>query len=740
MRYYAHTLDNQPKERWQLLEDHLKGVAGRASEFAAAFGSGEWGRLAGLWHDLGKYQPAFQNMLETGRGSVEHSGVGAALAATRGSDGLAMSFVIAAHHKGLPNLRIVSPNAGSPLMHTVETNRPHLDSLNAVVPAEIWAEQLPPLPAFLRMMSRNRVGPEKLRQSELWVRFLFSTLVDADRLDTEAFAHPQEARQRGRFASLSELSDKLDAYIEQVVQNADANTSVNKARALVLESCRTAAALPPGIFGLLVPTGGGKTLSAMSFGMRHAARHGLRRLIVVIPYTSIIEQNASVYRRALGAENVIEHHTAFEPKEELTGEKLARHELAAENWDATVIVTTTVQFLESLFSNRSSRCRKLHNVARSVVILDEVQSLPVGFLLPIVEVLSSLVESFGCTVLLSTATTPALEARTGFLEGLQRVRRVVSEPQELFHRLRRVRYQWPDPDGRPMEWEELVERVASRERVLVVVHRRADARELAQLVENRLGGHGQVHHLSALMCPAHRSKVIEEVRSLLAEEKPCRVVSTQLIEAGVDVDFPVVFRALCGLDSIVQAAGRCNREGRLRHGEVFIFRAPTKPPPGVLRAGLEATEALLRESEGELDPDDPDTIERYFRYLYFTQPLDSAGIQMEREQFNFVETGRKFHVIEDEFTATIVVPYGEGEARLQEVRKHPERRELLRALQRFSVSVYPDALARMEAAGALEEISPGLYALSAPFKHLYDARFGLVVGDEVRPDPTMLVV
>jgi CRISPR-associated endonuclease/helicase Cas3 len=242
------------------------------------------------------------------------------------------------------------------------------------------------------------------------------------------------------------------------------------------------------------------------------------------------------------------------------------------------------------------------------------------------------------------------------------------------------------------------------------------------------------------MCPAHRSEVIAEVRSLLAGEKPCRVVSTQLVEAGVDVDFPVVFRALCGLDSIVQAAGRCNREGRLRRGDVFVFRAPTKPPPGVLRAGLEATEALLRESEGELDPEDPATMERYFRYLYFTQPLDNAGIQMEREHFNFVETGRKFQVIEDEFTATIVVPYGDSEARLQEVRAHGATRDDLRALQRFSISVYPDTLARLEAAGAIEEIVPGVYALSAPYRHLYDEKFGLVVGDEVRPDPTMLVI
>ncbi len=433
-KYYAHSLEHEPPTHWQELEEHLLCVAKLAARFAAVFDSELWGYCAGLWHDLGKYQAEFQQKLLGSKVSVEHSGAGAALAFEKSQQfGEPLAFVIAGHHAGLANRILGEPGSPRSLRERLKENKATLEKILPYAAGEIVNHVLPSFPA--RLSTSSGLTLDKLRHtSEFWTRFIFSVLVDADRLDTEAFCDPSKAVLRRQFSSIKTLRNRLESFVTNKIDGLSSPETakpVNLLRAQVLEACRAATNLSPGVFSLTVPTGGGKTLSAMSFALGHAEHHGLRRVIVVIPYTSIIEQNADVYRQALGTENVVEHHSNLDPEKSKSeyGEELTRrHELACENWDAPVIVTTTVQFFESLFSNHPSRCRKIHNIARSVIILDEVQSLPPGFLLSILEALNELTAHYGCSIVLSTATPPALARREHFEVGLTGIREIVANP------------------------------------------------------------------------------------------------------------------------------------------------------------------------------------------------------------------------------------------------------------------------------------------------------------------------
>lgn len=749
MRFYAHSNELKP-EYWQELEIHLLNVASRAGKFAQTFHSHDWGYLSGLWHDLGKYQTEFQNRLKGSQVAVEHSGAGAALAFQKNREhGLPLAFVIAGHHAGLTNLTSSETGLSSPLRERLKNHdEESLQRFFPHIPPSILDQELPAaLPAFLtRALESPQISQgDFLRSSEFWTRFLFSALVDADWLDTEEFLEPTRAALRGGFTPISTLRKQLDHFIDDIVlgiAESEKDTSVNRARAHVLASCRAAAIRSPGTFSLTVPTGGGKTLSAMSFALRHAEENVLNRVIVVIPYTSIIEQNAGVYRRALGTENVVEHHSSLDilqAKTEHGIEVTRRHELASENWDAPVIVTTSVQFFESLFSNRSSRCRKLHNIARSVIVLDEVQTIPPAFLLSILDGLNELVNHYGCSVVLSTATPPALAAREHFEYGLREIYSIIDDPSRLATNLNRADYIWPSLEDPPADWSTLATELVQHQQVLVVVHKRADARTLAQMLRE-IASEEPVFHLSALMCPAHRSVVLERVRSNLERGMPCRLISTQLVEAGVDIDFPVVYRALGGLDGIVQAAGRCNREGNLEQGRMIVFLAPTPPPAGTPRRGLEITASLLRENGGQLDPDDPALFERYFRMLYLGENQDRRDIQMHRQRFNFATVGKEFRLIEDGFTYSIVVPYGNVEERLEALRFRGPNRETLRSLQPFLINIYPDSFEKLLKAGAVEEITEGVHALSHLYEAHYDDTFGLMEGDDLQVDPQKLII
>ncbi len=732
MKAYAHTMEGCPEEEWHPLETHLEDVAALAQDFAATFDSGQWAKLAGLWHDLGKYRPTFQQYLR-GQGSSggDHAVVGAWHSRVRQPDrkSLPLSFVIAGHHAGLAN--VASGDRPRPLKARLEDGPPLLEEALAHIPQSILAAPFPALPARFREVPREKAehGPFQ-RSLEFWIRFVFSALVDADYLDTSEFHHRGErARELAGMAPIATLRARLDGALERLEAAAKPPTEVNRTRAEILRECWGKAASEPGFFSLTVPTGGGKTLAAMSFALRHAERHGLRRVIAVVPFTSIIEQNAKVYRDALGAGNVLEHHSNLDPVKETR-----RNKLASENWDAPVVVTTGVQFFESLFGNRGSRCRKLHNIAQSVILLDEVQTLPIGFQIPILEALRELVAHFRCSIALSTATQPAFEKRDGFAHGLEGVREIVQDPPALARRLRRFQVTWPDPDGAKVTWPELAAELRREDQVLAVVHQRKDAQVLARLLpeEGRF-------HLSALMCAAHRSDRLEEIRAALEAKRTCRLISTQLIEAGVDVDFPLVYRALGGLDSIVQAGGRANREGKRAMGRVVVFLAPSKPPPGTPKQGLETMLSLLREHGGDLEPTNPEMVARYFRQLFAKGVPDASNIQREREALNFATVANKFRLIQDTYTRPLMVLYGDAEKRLAAYRQEPTRLHQ-RALQPYLVNIPKWQLAKFEAAGAVELVNDTVYALCPTHRQLYDPEFGLRMEDAPSADPSQLIV
>jgi CRISPR-associated endonuclease/helicase Cas3 len=737
---FAHSLEDHPESEWEELGAHLRAVASRAEAFATAFEAGEWGRLAGLWHDLGKARPEFQERLRGSGEAVEHAGVGAALAYSKDKlAGLPLAFAIAGHHAGLADpASSVEGGGPKPLRDRLKENAPWLNQLSSDLPPGLAALGLPPLPP--------RFGDAKDREAtarslELWTRFLFSTLVDADFLATEEFYSPGKRSAVGEYDPIPTLRHRLELDLAEFVGRLSPerrDSPINRRRAEVLEACRAKAEQAPGLFSLTVPTGGGKTLSAMAFALRHAERWALRRVIVAIPFTTIIEQNAKVYADILGERNVLEHHSALDPlaAEERNREAELRRRLAAENWDAPVVVTTNVQLFESLFASSPSRCRKLHRIARSVILLDEAQTLPIPYLLTVLDVLRELVEHYGCSVVLTTATQPALARRESLPQGLSGVQEIVPAPAELARELRRVRPVWPADGEPPLPYAELALRLLGHEQALAVVHLRRDARTLAEL----LPAEG-TFHLSALMCPAHRSKRLAQVRERLKHGDPCRLVSTQLIEAGVDIDFPVVYRCLGGLDSLAQAAGRCNREGRLlpRLGEVVFFRAETAPPPGIPRHGLAVVEEMLRELGGALDLDDPALYELYFRKLHFRCEKDPAGIQALRQELRFASVARKFRLIEDS-TEAIVVPYGEAGERLAAVRRDGPDRLLMRALQPFVINLRRHTVSKLRTAGVLETVVDGVDTLTPAFWHLYDDRFGLSADDDPRPDPASYVV
>lgn len=734
--FFAHSLPDRPSDEWEPLEEHLQRVADQAGDFAAAFDARDWGRLAGLWHDLGKFLPEFQERLRGLPIHVDHSGPGAVAALSRGNHAIGLALAIAGHHAGLANLSSQGETAITPLLERLSENANAWRRLQEIVPLAIFPQELPAPPPVLSARNSN----EK-RRLEFWVRFLFSALVDADYLQTERFYDAALAGQRGQYDDIGTLRDRLSAHLATF----HSDTPVNRLRAEVLSDCRRTAAQGPGLFSPTVPTGGGKTLSGLAFALDHAICHGQQRVIVAIPYTSIIEQTAGVYRDIFGAANVLEHHSNIdvqsrrEQNEELEG----RRRLAAENWDAPIVVTTNVQLIESLLANQPSRCRKLHNLARSVLILDEAQCLPLHMTAAIVDLLNELGSRYGASVVLSTATQPALKDRQDF-PGLLGVREIVDDAPALAARLRRVQVRWPDvSQARPESYDPIAAAVAEHPRVLAIVHKRIDARQLAKLLPKR----GRFH-LSALMCPAHRRAVLDEVRRRLKnDDRPLRLVATQLVEAGVDVDFPVVFRALAGLDSIAQAAGRCDREGRLTEaaghpaGEVIVFQAPTDPPPGVLRQGEQTTIGMLAEFEGAIDIADPAMFENYFRRLYGKHPLD-RGLQAERAQLNFATVASMSAVIEDGYTVPIIVPYADAAERVDQYRRDPTR-ETLAALQPYLVQAAPQDVARLHALGGLEPLNENsdTYVLTPLCAHLYDAgEFGLVVDDDSGTDPAALIL
>lgn len=717
------------------LKEHLAGTAERAAAFAEAFDGSQWARLAGLWHDLGKFSVEFQKKIrrETGYdtdahiegapGRVDHSTAGAIYARDKfGDHGRILAYLIAGHHAGLPDWYL--PESGAKAL-SKRLDQPWLIERVTKVqpPAELLAQSKP---------SSKPLGGSA--GFALWIRMLFSCLVDADFLDTEAFMDEGKARARRGYPSLDEMKSAFDANMEKMVTGAE-RTPVNDIRSDVLRQCREKAHERPGVFSLTVPTGGGKTLSSLAFALEHAIKHKKDRIIYAIPYTSIIEQTADVFREIF-PDAVLEHHSNldWEP-----GKENHRSRLAAENWDAPLIVTTSVQFFESLFASRTSRCRKLHNIVNSVVILDEAQLIPPEFLQPIMDVINLLAGHYRVTFVLSTATQPALNTvKDSFgrtkRKGIDNVKEIISDVDSLYANLNRVSVKLPSDFNQRSDWDELANELCRHEFVLAIVNTRNDCRELWSRMPD-----GTIH-LSALMCGAHRSDVIRDIKDRLKNGVPTRVVSTQLVEAGVDLDFPVVYRALAGLDSIAQAAGRCNREGKLDKGEVVVFVPPEPAPKGLLRFGEDAAKSVLYDRPE--NPLERSMFRKYFDRFFDKPDLDKNHICDRQKpdskgEIQFREIAASFRLIDDRATEAVFVLYNEKSYELiDRLRKQGPERWLMRKLQRHGVNIYSHQLSQLLRNRDVEEIHPGLYAQVTT--GLYCGKTGLRFPESSGLDPSDL--
>lgn len=679
MVYYAHVKNEDGKWLTQSVEEHCRGVARLAKQMAEPFHAETWAYLCGLWHDIGKYSTAFQKHIIAASGMdktvkdpgrVDHSSAGGLYAKEKlGGKALPIAYCICGHHAGLMDYC----NEGIANL----TGRLSSDELLKNV---IQCMPDMPLPHLARPVfdSDNR----EPKAWHLWIRMLYSCLVDADYLDTERFMDRFSFAERAHYDTLATLKSRLDSNLLSMAAKAP-QTQVNKIRAKVQDICWEAGATGgKGIYTLTVPTGGGKTLSSMVWAMEYAVRNHCERIIIAIPYTSIVVQTTDRLRQIFGHDNVVEHHSNIN-FDNMPAALRHRMKLASENWDAPIVVTTNVQFFESLFSNKPSRCRKLHNIVRSVVILDEVQMLPTTELHPILDAIDSLHRYFGISFLFTTATQPAFSdevssGRSAF-QGIAS-RELIPNADQLAEQMRRVAISVRKD---PMSKEALADELAHCRQVLCVVNKRADARDIYQAMPDK----SHVIHLSRMMCQAHILDKLHIVENLLNHDKPVIVISTQLIEAGVDIDFPVVYRAMAGLDSIAQAAGRCNREGKLKQGHVTVFSLEGSALRGVLRKEADTTDDMMR--MGISDFLSPSTLTTYFKHFYNkVNTTDKGGVvgALYRTTPQFEEAARNFHMIDDN-SLTVYVPYGDNADLLDRLQKGDVNNFDYKALQRYSISL-----------------------------------------------------
>lgn len=716
------------------LEAHLRDVAKLAAEFAAPMQSGPWAELAGLWHDLGKYQDDFQRYLSKASGQdahieapgrVKHAIAGAihAVEMLKGRSRL-LAYLIAGHHAGLPDWYSSDGGASAlePQLSDANNRRTLAGALRDGAPQAILD------PAI----DLSYTPPAASVALHFCLRMLFSCLVDADFLDTEAFMDQGRADLRTQpYATIPILREAYEHFMAERFALAD--TPVKRLRAEIREHCIAQASEAPGLFSLSVPTGGGKTLASLGFALHHAERHGLRRVIYVIPYTSIIKQTAGVFREVfagLDPAPVIEHHSNFEPEKET-----AKSRISCENWDAPVVVTTSVQFFESLFAARPSRCRKLHNLISSVVVLDEAQLLPPEHLQPILDALRQLMAHYGVTVVLSTATQPELQKTRSDsfgrvrLLGLGEARELAPDPGRLYRELERVQISLPRSFEERMSWPTLAAELGAHERVLCIVNRRDDAADLWRLMP------AGTLHLSARMCGSHRAELIAQIKQKLHDGEPIRVISTQLVEAGVDFDFPVVYRAMAGLDSIAQAAGRCNREGRLSgKGRVVVFNPPKPSPSGLLYKAEQAAQGVLlaewADDAAGLTQLQPAHFTRFFDLFFASlNGYDKEGIldllykDAAAGKIQFRTAAEKLRLIEDHGQRPVFVLYGDGKILLEALGVQGPHRELMRRLQRHSVTLYEYQWKKLLACGDLVLQNDFIVQRS---EKLYDSVLGLL--------------
>lgn len=727
--YYAHTDPNgkslEEGGHWQLLEDHLQVTANLAKEFASAFDAGDWGYLAGLLHDAGKFSKEFQKKLYDStnahiehKSKVDHSTYAAQTINKQWpkGEGKILAYIFAGHHAGLADGKT---NDDSCLSKRLNKNLPY----NFDCPSDLFNHQKPNL-SFVPQNKRFYF------EISFLIRMLYSALVDADFLDTEKHMDSNKAALRSYKYSIEGLQIQLNQYLSKLQGNSRF-TPVNSIRSQVLENCLIAAEQSCGLFSLTVPTGGGKTLSSMAFALKHANKYNLKRIIYVIPFTSIIEQNADIFRKVFGEKAVLEHHSNFEPNEEDH-----RTRLASENWDASIIVTTNVQFFESLFANRSSRCRRLHNIAESVIILDEVQTLPNKYLLPCIETLRELSLHYKTSIVLCSATQPALQKRSEFIKGIENVREIIPDPAKLTNQMKRVNIEVINKQSD----DQLIERMQQYEQFLCIVNTKKHAKKLYDVLNSQKN----TFHLSGLMYPLHRSRKLEQIKNTLEENETCRVISTQLIEAGVDIDFPVVFRAITGLDSIAQAAGRCNREGKLESGNVYVFASEDKLPPGYFRQTAQTAESVINRFRSDILS--LDAIETYFKDYYWLkgdEQLDEEKILYLLEErkgtldFPFKTIAEKFKIIDENSKPVIIAIEPQAQKIINDVRYAENLRGFSRKLQKFTVQISPWHWQKLKESGHIEIVREIFPVLVSSFLYNDDTGLNIYDPDDIDPEKLM---
>ena len=684
MEYCAH----KDGDREQLVREHLQGTAELAAEFAEKFGKADWGYCCGLLHDIGKYSGEFQTKIrENPDLRVDHSTAGAKVCNELGGYYQCMTYCIAGHHAGLPDLG----RRGLPSSLCDRLDKKICDY--SAYKSEIKIPELKTMPFDPAQVTDPNFS------LAAFIRMLYSCLVDADFLDTERFMKDGVV-ERDSGESMDMLFHNLQDHVADWLKNND-NMTINGRRSEILRNCLEQGKSPKGLFQLTVPTGGGKTVASLAFALRHAVEHHLDRVIYVIPYTSIIEQNAQVFREILGSENVLENHSNVDYED---SEEFKPLQLAAENWDKPVVVTTNVQFFESLYANKSSKCRKLHNIVNSVIIFDEAQMLPANYLKPCMVMIEELLQQYGISIVLCTATQPALQQ---FLPEKYVARELCPRRDEQFRFFERVTYQNIDT----VTEEEMVEKLQQEQQALCIVN----TRKRAQKLYERLKGKG-VYHLSTSMYPAHRRRVLTAIRKRLKDKKRCIVISTSLVEAGVDLDFASVYRELAGVDSIIQAAGRCNRNGERVKEEsvVHIFQWKDREIVPGQRQQIDTTKNLLTEGRNITELK---TITEYFYRLYYIKgdSLDKKHILelFKDRDYHFATAAREFKLIEENTVTVYINREPEADALLQEIRQKGMTRSLMRKAGQYCVNVYRGEgtqerlFEKMYRAGMLREVVDG---------------------------------
>lgn len=748
--YYAHRTDSDDTEEWQLLKDHLKQVAILAGQFAGQFRAREWGELVGWLHDVGKYSNDFQSRLQGTPIPVDHSTAGAKLVMERIHHkrlALIPAYVIAGHHAGLPDAGSLNGEE-SCLMRRLKKQVPPYDAAYHEISDVFYPDKPPAI----------QPGFDPGFQFSFFIRMLFSCLIDADSLDSEKFENNSVHALRHHPSNFHELCSRFAAYIKKY--HSKPKRQIDRIRSELLQECLQQAKNPQGFYTLTLPTGSGKTLISLGFALEHAREHNLQRIVYVIPYTSIIEQNAAIFRKVLGDDQVLEHHSNVQRdiyEDRLDEEKKTavltlqkKLSLAEENWDFPVVVTTNVQFFESLFANRRSRCRKLHNLVNSVIILDEAQMMNGGFFKPSLYALEELTRNYGATVLLCTATQPDVKLLFPEKPAPVKITEIVNDVQLRYKQFKRVRI-----EGLGLIDEaHLTERLREHDQVLCIVNTRKMARDLYNSL--RATSEDGIFHLSARMCPLHRLEMLQIIRKRLDDKKICRVISTQLIEAGVDVDFPAVYREMAGLDSIAQAAGRCNRNGEQSIGTTYVFETPRGLPPGWFRTTADVARNVLKKHSE--DPLSLVAVHEYFQELYHVQTLgqkDSTDSQDilpllratgARMEFPFREVAERFQLIENA-TRAVIVPYGSGGysmedgsgaqweeenknktdvfALLESLKHAVSIKGIIRKLQPYVVQLYPPEFEAFRSAGEIKEVRADVWVLKN-HDRWYDKKLGVL--------------